>query len=78
MLRVFEICQKDTRRQCVRANDGEGGGKAKMVVRQNCRGKKRQKLARNEARLAGSVITEWKTENKETKPFLLGKFGGKC
>ena len=43
MLRVFEICQKDTRRQCVRANDGEGG-KAKMVVRQNCRGKKRQKL----------------------------------
>ena len=71
MLRVFEICQKDTRRQCVRANDGEGG-KAKMVVRQNCRGKKRQKLARNEARLAGSVITEWKTENRKQNPFLLG------
>ena len=48
------------------------GGKAKMVVRQNCRGKKRQKLARNEARLAGSVITEWKTENRKQNPFYLG------
>ena len=30
--------------------------------------KKRQKLARNEARLAGSVITEWKTENRKQNP----------
>ena len=34
--------------------------------------KKRQKLARNEARLAGSVITEWKTENRKQNPFYLG------
>ena len=32
MLGVFEICQKETRRQCVRANDGEGGGKQKWSL----------------------------------------------
>ena len=58
---MFEICQKDTRPQCVRANDGKGG-KAKMIVELNCR---RKRLARKEARLAGGVITEWKTENRK-------------
>ena len=48
---VFEICQKDTRQQCVRANDGKGG-KAKMIVELNCRrkrgeiGKKRGEIGR--------------------------------
>ena len=32
MLGVFQICQKETWRQCVRANDGEGGGKQKWSL----------------------------------------------
>ena len=61
---VFEICQKDTRQQCVRANDGKGG-KAKMIVKLNCR-RKRGKIGKKRGEIGRR--RNYRMENRKQEP----------